>query len=111
MFCQIGVGLPTGFAWDNSTTSGPVIKLIVSFDDNKPDDVAELTREPVTFISVEEEEEENECVLTGHLRDESNATVAINGCPGSDNYEVSYDFLFFTKVKKLIFKSEDNNFR
>ena len=60
----------------------------MAFEDNKPDDVAELTRQPVTYISVAEEEEENECVLIGHLREESNVAVAVSGCPGSDSFEV-----------------------
>ena len=87
----VAVGLLPDFTWDHSTTTsgGPVIKLIVAFEDNKPDDVAELTRQPVTYITVAEEEEENECVLIGHLREESNVAVAVSGCPGSDTFEVS----------------------
>ena len=68
------------------------------FEDNKPDDVAELTRQPVTYISVAEEEEENECVLIGHLREESNVAVAVSGCPGSDSFEVSSYYQFSKNV-------------
>ena len=65
------------------------LRLNVAFYDNKPDDVAELTRQPVEYISVEEEEQDNECLLTGYLRDESNVAVAVVGCPGSDTFEVN----------------------
>ena len=83
------------FTWDTSTKSGPVVKLTVSFNDNKPDDVAELTRHPVTYISLEEEEDENECVLSGNLRNESNVEVTVSGCPGSNAFQVkSISFLW-----------------
>ena len=64
----------------------------MAFNDGKPDDVAELIRKNVTYISVQEEEEENECFLSGILREDSNVAVAVIGCPGSDNFEVQFKY-------------------
>ena len=86
------------FSWDPSTISEPVINLAVAFNDGKTDDIAKLTRQPVTYITMEEEEAENDCLLLGQLMDESNAAVIVSGCPGSDNYEVLHDVIHATKL-------------
>lgn len=83
--------MPT-FTWDGSEEIDnlPIIKMKIDFNDNGLPDVALLNRDP---IGIEDEEAENECILTGYLRDED-SPVTVAGCPGSDSFDVrKYVFL------------------
>ena len=78
---------------NNATVS----KLIVDFNDDVPNDVAILTRKQRMYMSKEDEDNHNGCILSGHLHDEPLAAVTVSGCPGSGTFQV----IPFLRVKHL----------
>jgi len=80
-------GLLPSFAWDTLSWDG-TIHLRVDFNDNGPADVAQLIQNPNSYLSQEEENTENECVLSGFLRDDAKAPVTVSGCPGAESFQV-----------------------
>ena len=83
--------VPT-FTWleDRSSESG-VPLLAVDFHDGKPDDVAILKQfNPIPMQAHEREEDIDNCIFNGHLRDEPNVHVTLTGgCPFDKNFDVS----------------------
>ena len=63
------------FKW--LTSFGKYERLQITFPDGGPDDVAIL-------------KSTSDCILDGHLADDQDVDVALNGCPGSMTFEVKY---------------------
>ena len=82
--------MPT-FTWDTIEVADnlPIVKMMIEFNDGGLPDMAILNRNPLG-ISDEAEEAENECILTGFLRDEDDVPVTVAGCPGSDTFDVRF---------------------
>ena len=80
------------FKWDYpyyiTVNNANVSKLIVDFNDDVPNDVAILIRKQRMYMSKEDEDNNNGCILSGHLRDEPLAAVTVSGCPGSGTFQV-----------------------
>merc|ERR1711990_102564 len=84
-----GVGKLPSFSWgDSSDDELHVVNLNVEFNDGLLPDVAMLTKVVNPDLDPEEEEKNNECILTGWMRDEDNIDVTVSGCPGADSYQV-----------------------
>jgi hypothetical protein len=77
--------LPT-FTWDSEPGS---MNLIIDFHDGGHPDVAHLERTYSQFGDDEKDEEDDECILTGYLADESDVAITVDGCPGHDTFQVS----------------------
>ena len=60
----------------------------MDFNDNGPVDVALLTRAGSKNIDKQMQEENNECILTGSLKEDSKVSVTVSGCPKSSTYQV-----------------------
>ena len=61
----------------------------IDFPDGGPDDVAVLKPSiPIYSSEAIEENKEPDCIYHGRLRDENDVAVSLNGCPGSDIFEV-----------------------
>jgi len=95
LFMVSGVSaLPSGkgnlpsFTWGNTDDVLNVINLNVEFNDGLLPDVAMLTKEINPDMDPEEEEKNNECILTGWMRDEDDIDVTVSGCPGADSFQV-----------------------
>lgn len=56
-------------------------KIIISFPDDGPDDVAILRR-------VNPDDEEDFCLFHGVLQKEPASSVSVNGCPMNNTFEV-----------------------
>ena len=65
------------------------VSMNIDFSDGGPDDVAVL-KPSISIYSSEaiEENKEPDCIYHGHLRDENDVAVSLNGCPESDTFEV-----------------------
>ena len=62
----------------------------IDFPDGGPDDVAVLKPSIPIYSSEANEDKEVDCIYHGYLRDENNVAVSLNGCPGSDTFEVDW---------------------
>ena len=60
----------------------------MDFNDNGPVDVALLTRAGSKNIDKQMQEENNECILTGSLKEDLKVSVTVSGCPKSSTYQV-----------------------
>ena len=80
------------FTWlQDSHSPHGVPHLAVNFHDGKPEDVVNFQKfNP--FVRQAEEKEGNidECIFTGHLRDEPDVYVTLTGgCPFDNTFDVS----------------------
>ena len=78
--------MPT-FEW-NLDAGSDSIQLNVDCHDGGKSDVAILERIHSHFGNDEDDEANNECMLTGYLRDDSSVPVRVLGCPGHDSFQV-----------------------
>ena len=62
--------------------------LTVDFNDGGLPDVANLQRIHSQFGNDDDDDSNNECMLTGFLSDESTVAVRVLGCPGQDSFQV-----------------------
>ena len=60
----------------------------IDFPDGGPDDVAVLKQSIPIYSSEANEDKEEDCIYHGYLRDENDVAVSLNGCPGSNTFEV-----------------------
>ena len=44
------------------------------------------------FGEDEKDDEENECIMRGYLRDEPQVPITVDGCPGNDTFQVNHEF-------------------
>ena len=63
--------------------------LTVDFNDGGLPDVANLQRIHSQFGNDDDDDSNNECMLTGFLSDESTVAVRVLGCPGQDSFQVT----------------------
>ena len=77
--------LPT-FKW--GSVDGQVT-LAIDFNDGGESDVATLQRIASGFGFDAKDEADNECILRGYLKYESNVPVTVDGCPGNDTFQVN----------------------
>ena len=83
---QPATGVPS-FKWVQPFVE-PFEGLIIRFPDNGTEDIALLKRTnpiPVT----DDEKGVDRCIFQGHLRDEKDVFVSLNGCPRSMTFDVS----------------------
>ena len=80
--------MPT-FAWEVDSE----VKLIIDYNDNQLPDVVRLSRIPTKFGLEELEELENECLFSGHLEDNHQIKIRVNGCPLSTTFQVNLEYL------------------
>ena len=73
--------LPT-FEWNSDGS------ITIDFNDGCLPDVANLQRIPSQFGNDDDDDSNNECMLTGFLSDESTVAVRVLGCPGQDSFQV-----------------------
>jgi len=78
--------LPT-FTWDLSGNKQKAVRLTIDFNDNRPKDVALLSRQDIPY-AVKDQDETNECIFSGQLQHDSRVTVTVGGCPGSTTFGV-----------------------
>ena len=90
--------MPT-FTWAESEEIDnlPIINMKIEFNDNGLPDVAILNRDPT---GIDNEEAENECILTGFLRDED-SPVTVAGCPGSNTFDVCKAYFLLNFLSRL----------
>ena len=74
--------MPT-FEWNSDGS------LTVDFNDRGLPDVANLLRIHSQFGNDDDDDTNNECVLTGFLSNESTVAVRVVGCPGQHSFQVS----------------------
>ena len=73
---------PTITLNQNRDAEGGIPSISIAFPDGYADNMI--------LNKVDEEEmEENECIFMGHLETETSACIAITGCPGIDNVELT----------------------
>ena len=60
----------------------------MDFNDNGPVDVALLTRAGSKDIDKQMQQDNNECILTGSLKEDSKVSVTVSGCPKSSTFQV-----------------------
>jgi hypothetical protein len=79
------------FMWDPVEKSDDGIPLLhIRFPDGGPSDVAHLKRfNPIAKLEREKEEDIDNCIFNGFLRDGGNSVVLTGGCPFEDNFEMS----------------------
>ena len=73
--------LPT-FEWNSDGS------ITIDFNDGGLPDVANLQRIPSQFGNDDDDDSNNECMLTGSLSDESTVAVRVLGCPGQESFQV-----------------------
>ena len=73
--------LPT-FEWNSDGS------LTIDFNDGALPDVANLQRIHSQFGNDDDDDSNNECMLTGFLSAESTVAVRVLGCPGQDSFQV-----------------------
>ena len=76
--------LPT-FNWDS--IDPPQLKI--NFNDGGDPDVVPLKRVHSEFVDDSKDEEDDECILVGHLAAEPEAAITVDGCPGNDTFHVN----------------------
>ena len=91
----------TGFPSFTWLYNADDVSMNISFPDGGPDDVTVLYPSiPIESLGANDDnslgqnnegKKQEECIYHGHLRDESNVAVSLNGCPGSDTFEVPYN--------------------
>ena len=83
---QPGTGVPS-FKWVQPSVE-PFERLLIRFPDNGTEDVALLKRtNPIPLT--DDENDVDSCIFQGHLRDEKDVFVSLNGCPRSMTFDVS----------------------
>jgi len=99
--CQNGV--PT-FEWAQDEVSPDGVPLLsINFHDGRKNDVAILKRfNPIPEGKNEREEDIDNCIFDGFLRDEDKVYVTLTGgCPFEDTFDVNnkliINYLLFTK--------------
>ena len=65
----------------------PIVNLKIDFNDGGLPDVAQLNRNH-NGLPQDEEDSNNECILSGYLRDEDDIPVTVSGCFGSNTFQV-----------------------
>lgn len=65
----------------------PIVNLKIDFNDGGLPDVAQLIRNR-NDLPQDLEDSNNECILSGYLRDENDVHVTVSGCFGSDTFQV-----------------------
>ena len=84
-----GSGLPS-FEW--KSINGDIKYLCISFPDGGRNDLAILKPSIPTLLSDavddQEQEDTDDCIFHGHLRDEKQVAVYLSGCPGNNTFEV-----------------------
>ena len=73
--------LPT-FEWNSDGS------LTIDFNDGALPDVANLQRIHSQFGNDDDDDSNNECMLTGFLSAESTVAVRVLGCQGQDSFQV-----------------------
>lgn len=73
--------LPT-FEWNSDGS------LTIDFNDDGVPDIANLQRISSQFGNDQDDEANNECMMTGFLSDESTVAVRVLGCPGQSSFQV-----------------------
>ena len=73
--------LPT-FEWNSDGS------LTIDFNDGGVPDIANLQRISSQFGNDQDDEANNECMMTGFLSDESTVAVRVRGCPGHTSFQV-----------------------
>ncbi len=84
--------MPT-FAWIQDEVSPDGVPLLsINFHDGRKNDVAVLKHfNPIPRGKNEREEDIDNCIFDGFLRDESKVYVTLTGgCPFEDSFDVSY---------------------
>ena len=75
--------LPT-FEWNSDGS------LTIDFNDGGLPDVANLQRIHSQFGNDEDDDSNNECMLTGFLSAESTVAVRVLGCQGQESFQVRH---------------------
>ena len=76
--------LPT-FKWDSIDPP----KLIINFNDGGDPDAVSLERVHSEFVDDAKDEEDDECILVGNLVSEPDVPITVDGCPGSQTFQVN----------------------
>ena len=83
--------LPT-FSWGSVDPA----KLIINFNDGGDPGVVNLTRVHSEFGDDQKDEEDDECILVGHLAAEPEAAITVDGCPGNDTFQVNQNHYYIS---------------
>ena len=84
--------LPT-FKWELDANG---TKLIIDFHDGGDPDVVVLTRVHSEFGDDQKDEEDDECILVGHLAAAPEAAITVDGCPGNDTFQVNQNHYYIS---------------
>ncbi len=98
----VGDDVLPSFTWDSAHNSSyGVPQLIIHFPDGGANDSALLNK--FNPFQAKHNETVDDCIFTGHLRDERVAVTLTGGCPFSDTFEVRYFVRFYVIKPKQIF--------
>ena len=82
--------MPT-FEWVLDSKGSPKNQVAIYFPDGGSNDVAILKLTiPIPSANVVDDNagKIDHCIFHGHLRDEIDVAVSVNGCPGTNTFEV-----------------------
>ena len=98
--------LVPSFKWDENHRNNNNAWLHIKFPDGALDDIAILKAyNPIPDAPDDKDQEDpDECIFKGKLKRERLATVSLNGCPGSETFDVKKDQTFKLFFSKTLFQ-------